>query len=91
MSEREIHIPKSDSGLNTLAKEEILMAKTYKYRLLSQYGNRVEYTDSEVEKNILLGRGFHIDENWQKLGDKKTTAPRKRKAVKNDNEGHSED
>lgn len=67
------------------------MAKNYKYRLLNEYGNRVEYTDSETEKNILISRGFHIDENWQKTTEKKTTAPKKRKAVKSENEGHSED
>ena len=67
------------------------MAKTYKYRLLNQYGNRVEYTNSEVEKNILLNRGFHIDEKWNKPNENKPTAPKKRKAVKSENEGHSED
>lgn len=66
------------------------MAKTYKYRLLSQYGNRVEYTDSEVEKNILINRGFHIDENWQKSAENKSTAPKKRKVAKK-NEGQAED
>ena len=58
-----------------------------KYRLLNQYGNRVEYTDSEVEKNILLGRGFCIDEKWQP----KPAAPKKRKVVKKEDEGVSED
>lgn len=54
-----------------------------KYRLLNEWGNRVAYTDSEFEKNILLKRGFHIDEAW---GKPKTPAPRKRKAVQK-NEG----
>lgn len=54
----------------------------YKYKLLNKYGNRVEYTNSEVEKNILLDRGFHIDPSW---GEKpKNTTPVKRKAAKKD-------
>ena len=65
------------------------MAKA-KYRLLNEYGNRVEYTNSEVEKNILINRGFHIDEKWQKASEKKTTAPKKRKAASKD-EGNNED
>lgn len=67
------------------------MAKKHKYRLLNQYGNRVEYTDSEVEKNILINRGFHIDENWQKPAESKVITPKRRKAVKVEDEGHSED
>lgn len=67
------------------------MAKKYKYRLLNQYGNRVEYTDSEVEKNILINRGFHIDESWQKPAEPKVITPKRRKAVKSEDEGHSED
>lgn len=69
------------------------MAQTkHKYRLLNQWENRVEYTDSEVEKNILLDREFHIDEAWGKEEKllPKTPAPRKRKAVKK-NEGQAED
>lgn len=69
------------------------MAQTkHKYRLLNQLENRVEYTDSEVEKNILLDRGFHIDEAWGKEEKPlpKTPAPRKRKAVQK-NEGQAED
>ena len=69
------------------------MAQTKpKYRLLNQWGNRVAYTDSEVEKNILLNRGFHIDEAWGKEEKPapKTPTPRKRKAVKKD-EGQTED
>ena len=64
----------------------------HKYRLLNQWENRVEYTDSEVEKNILLERGFHIDEEWGKeeQSTPKPTATRKRKAVKK-NEGQAED
>ena len=64
----------------------------HKYRLLNQWGNRVEYTNSEVEKNILLERGFHIDESWGKEEKPlpKTPATRKRKAVKK-NEGQVED
>lgn len=69
------------------------MAQTKpKYRLLNKWGNRVEYTDSEVEKNILLDRGFHIDENWGKEESvsPKNPTPRKRKAA-NKNEGQVED
>jgi hypothetical protein len=68
------------------------MAQTKpKYRLLNKWGNRVEYTDSEVEKNILLDRGFHIDENWGKEESvsPKNPTPRKRK-VANKNEGQLE-
>ena len=63
-----------------------------KYRLLNEWGNRVAYTDSEFEKNILLKRGFHIDEDWGKEEKSlpETPAPRKRKAVKKD-EGQTED
>ena len=69
------------------------MAQTkQKYRLLNRWENCVEYTNSEVEKNILLDRGFHIDEAWGKEEKPlpKTPATRKRKAVKN-NEGQAED
>lgn len=63
-----------------------------KYRLLNEWGNRVEYTNSEVEKNILLDRGFHIDETW---AQEEKPAPiiaskTRRKAVKK-NEGKIED
>ncbi len=61
-----------------------------KYRLVNKYGNRVEYIDSEVEKNILLNRGFHIDEKWGKPAEKKQTTPRKRKVASKD-EGNNED
>lgn len=63
-----------------------------KYRLLNKWGNRVAYTDSEVEKNILLKRGFHIDEEWGKeeQSTPKPTSTRKRKAVQK-NEGQAED
>lgn len=57
-----------------------------KYRLLSQFKNRVIYTDSEVEKNSFLEKGFHIDENWQK-----PATPKKRKAVKTEDENIFED
>lgn len=68
------------------------MAQTKpKYRLLNKWGNRVEYTNSEVEKNILLNRGFHIDENWGKESvSPKNPTPRKRKAV-NKNDRNVED
>ena len=52
-----------------------------KYRLLNKWGNHVAYTDSEVEKNILLDRGFHIDENWQKPVENKTNTSKKRKVA----------
>ena len=65
------------------------MAKA-KYRLINEFGNRIEYTDSEVEKNILLGRGFHIDEEWQKPAEPKVITPKRRKAVNMD-EGKTED
>ena len=65
------------------------MAKA-KYRLINEFGNRIEYTDSEVEKNILLGRGFHIDEEWQKPVEAKVITPKRRKAVSVD-EGKIED
>lgn len=60
-----------------------------KYRLLNKWGNRVVYTNSETEKNILLDRGFHIDEEWKQTETHKPTptAP-KRKAVKK-NEGQT--
>lgn len=61
-----------------------------KYRLINEFGNRVEYTDSEVEKNILLNRGFHIDEEWQKPAEPKVITPRRRKAAVTD-AGKSED
>ena len=63
-----------------------------KYRLLNEWCNRVAYTDSEFEKNILLKRGFHIDEEWGKeeQSTPKPTATRKRKAVQK-NEGQAED
>lgn len=50
-----------------------------KYRLVSEYGNRVIYTDNEKEKNQLLERGFYI----QNPDVSKTKAPttKKRKAV----------
>ena len=57
------------------------MAKS-KYRLINQYGNRIEYTSSEVEKNILINRGFHIDESWGDAPEEKNPTPKKRKAVK---------
>jgi hypothetical protein len=46
----------------------------------------VIYTDSEIEKNSLLEKGFHIDENWQK-----PATPKKRKAVKTEDENIVED
>lgn len=54
-----------------------------KYRLLNEWGNRVIYTENEREKNTLLERGFHIDEEYNKP---------KRKAVKKDeqNKDHTE-
>lgn len=63
-----------------------------KYRLLNEWGNHVAYTDSEFEKNILLKRGFHIDEEWGKeeQSTPKPTATRKRKVVQK-NEGQAED
>lgn len=56
-----------------------------KYRLLSEYGNRVIYTNNENEKNSLVEQGFHIDKNWQK-----PAVPKKRKVAKKD-EGKTED
>ena len=61
-----------------------------KYRLINQYGNRIEYTNSEVEKNVLLNRGFHIDENWQKPAEPKVITPKRRKAA-DTNAGKVED
>lgn len=58
-----------------------------KYRLLSGYGNRVIYTDSEKEKNQLLDKGFYIDEKWQ---EEKPAVPKKRKVAKK-NEGKTSD
>lgn len=55
-----------------------------KYRLLSEWGNRVVYTNDEREKNSLLDKGFHIDEEWQKPEKNHTPAPKKRKVVKKD-------
>lgn len=67
------------------------MAQTKpKYRLLNKWGNRVEYTDSEVEKNILLDRGFHIDTTWGKTTEEKKPTTKKRKAV-NKNDRNVED
>lgn len=63
---------------------------TYKYRLVNEYGNRVEYTNSEVEKNILLDRGFHIDTTWGKTTEEKKPTAKKRKAV-NKNDRNVED
>ena len=56
-----------------------------KYRLLSEYGNRVIYTNNENEKNSLIEKGFYIDKNWQK-----PAVPKKRKVAKKD-EGKTED
>jgi hypothetical protein len=64
-----------------------------KYRLLNKWGNRVAYANSEFEKNILLKRGFHIDETWgkeEKPTPKSSATPKKRKAVVK-NEGKTED
>lgn len=47
------------------------------YRLISQYGNRIVYTNDERRKQQLLDKGFKIDE-------KKTDKPKRRKAVKVD-------
>ncbi len=55
-----------------------------KYRLLSGYGNRVIYIDSEKEKNQLLDKGFYIDEKWQEEKVKQATTAKRRKAVKKD-------
>jgi hypothetical protein len=67
------------------------MAQTKpKYRLLNQWGNRVEYTNSEVEKNILLDRGFHIDTEWGQTTEEKKPTAKKRKAV-NKNDRNVED
>ena len=38
-----------------------------KYRLLSEYGNRVIYTNNENEKNSLVEQGFHIYKNLRRL------------------------
>jgi hypothetical protein len=59
-----------------------------KYRLVNKYGNRVEYANTETEKNALLRLGLHIDEEWQKPSEPKTT-PKKKKVV-NDNEERTE-
>jgi hypothetical protein len=67
------------------------MAQTKpKYRLLNKWGNRVEYTNSEVEKNILLDRGFHIDTEWGQTTEEKKPTAKKRKAV-NKNDRNVED
>ena len=63
-----------------------------KNRLLNDYGNRVTYTDSEKERDLLIARGMHLDENYGKkeADEIETPAPKKRKAAKK-NEGHTED
>jgi hypothetical protein len=53
-----------------------------KYRLVNEYGNRVEYANTETEKNALLRLGLHIDEEWQKPSDPKPTTPKKKKGGK---------
>ena len=53
-----------------------------KYRLLNEWGNRVIYTDNEREKNTLLDKGFHIDEEYNK--------PKRKAAVKNENKNRAE-
>lgn len=53
-----------------------------KYRLLNEWGNRVIYTDNEREKNTLLYKGFHIDEEYNK--------PKRKVAVKNENKNRAE-
>lgn len=54
-----------------------------KYRLLNEWGNRVIYTENEREKNILLEKGFHIDEEYNK--------PKRKAATKNEqNKNHTE-
>ena len=53
-----------------------------KYRLLNEWGNRVIYTDNEREKNTLLDKGFHIDEEYNK--------PKRKAAVKNENQNRAE-
>ena len=61
-----------------------------KYRLLSEYGNRVIYTDSKTEKDRLIENGYHLDENYGKKADKDITEapkPKRKKVVKQDEEG----
>ena len=31
------------------------------YKLVSEYGNEVVYTDDEIKKELLLDRGFVVD------------------------------
>lgn len=56
-----------------------------KYKLVNKYGNRVEYANTEQEKNALLRLGLHIDEEWQKPSEPETT-PKKKKVVKKNEE-----
>lgn len=50
-----------------------------KYRLLNEWGNRVIYTENEREKNILLEKGFHIDEKFNKPKRKVVTTSEQNK------------
>ena len=50
-----------------------------KYRLVSEYGNCVMYTENEREKNTLLERGFHIDEKFNKPKRKVVTTSEQNK------------
>ena len=62
-----------------------------KYRLLNEYGNRVIYTDNEREKNSLLEKGFHIDEEIKPKKEIKTEEkkPKTKKKVETENEGNA--
>ena len=62
-----------------------------KYKLVSKYGNEVVYTDSEREKNNLLEKGFHIDEEIKPKEKIKTEEkkPKTKKKVETENEGNA--
>ncbi len=55
-----------------------------KYKLVSQYGNRVIYTDSEKEKTELIEKGYHIHNP-----EIKTTQTAKKRGAVRKNEGKS--
>lgn len=66
-----------------------------KYKLISKYGNRVIYTNSEREKNNLLEKGFHIEKqltpkNTQATKTKTQYSKTKRSEAKK-NEGKVEE
>ena len=57
-----------------------------KYKLVNEYGNRIEYANTEHEKNALLRLGLHICEEWQKPSETNATTPKKKKVVKKNEE-----